>query len=268
MDQIKKILAIDDEQVIIDAILKACSLENYSVDFTLSIKTAIQKIKKNYYSIIICDIMMQDGDGFQVLEEIQTQNIDSAIIMMTGYSTVENAVKSLYQGAIDFIPKPFTVDELLSSLSRASKYQEIIKKQEKFSRKETEHKLLYVTCPVKYLRLGYSSWIFRENDGSVLIGVCDILLKTIESIKELELLDPEDEIVQGICCFTIKTGNERIHRIHSPISGRIIEVNQNLKINPNLIEKDPYFEGWVYRVIPKDVDYEIKHLIPCSSDRL
>jgi len=268
MDQIKKILAIDDEQVIIDAILKACSLENYSVDFTLSIKTAIQKIKKNYYSIIICDIMMQDGDGFQVLEEIQTQNIDSAIIMMTGYSTVENAVKSLYQGAIDFIPKPFTVDELLSSLSRASKYQEIIKKQEEFSRKGTEHKLLYVTCPAKYLRLGYTSWILQEKDGSALIGVCDILLKTIDSIKELELLDPEDEIVQGIGCLTIKTDNERIHRIHSPISGRIIKINQNLKINPNLIEKDPYFEGWVYRVIPKDIDYEIKHLIPCSSDRL
>lgn len=268
MSRPSDILVIDDEQVIIDAVVKICSLENYSVDAALNVKTAIEKISKIYYSIIICDIMMPDGDGFQILDELRNQNIDSALIMMTGYSTVENAVNSLYQGAVDFIPKPFTVDELLSSMSRANKYQEIKKKQAELSRKNIGHSLLYVTCPAKYLRLGYSSWMMQENDGSVLIGVFDLLLKTIESVKEIEFLEPEDEIAQGISCFTIKSGDERTHKILSPVSGRIIEVNQNLKLNPNLIEKDPYFEGWVYRVIPGDLGYEIKHLIPYSSDRL
>ena len=62
--------------------------------------------------------------------------------------------------------------------------------------------------------------------------------------------------------------NDRIHKVLSPVSGRIVEVNENLKKNPNLIEKDPYFEGWIYRVIPADLDYEIKNLVPCSSDRI
>lgn len=72
---------------------------------------------------------MPDGDGFQILDELNNRNIDSTIIMTTGYSTVENAVKSLYKGAVDFIPKPFTVDELLSSIYRANKYQIIKEKQ-------------------------------------------------------------------------------------------------------------------------------------------
>ena len=110
------ILVIDDEQVIIDAVVKICKLENHNVDAAINVKTAIEKISKNYYSIIVCDIMMPDGDGFQILDELRNKNIDSALIMMTGYSTVENAVNSLYQGAVDFIPKPFTVDELLSSV--------------------------------------------------------------------------------------------------------------------------------------------------------
>lgn len=268
MSKPTNILIIDDEQVIIDAVVKICSLENYSVDSAMNVKTAIEKISKNYYPIIVCDIMMPDGDGFQILDELRKKNIDSALIMTTGYSTVENAINSLYQGAVDFIPKPFTMDELLSSVFRANNYQRIKKNQEELSRQNLAHSLLYVTCPAKYLRLGYSSWMLQENDGSVLIGVCDLLLKTIESVKEIEFLEPEDEIAQGISCFTIKSQDERIHRIISPVSGRIIEVNQNLKINPNLIEKDPYFEGWVYRVIPDDVGYEMKHLIPCSSDRL
>jgi len=262
------ILVIDDERVIIDAVVKICSFENYSVDVALNVKTAIEKISKKYYPIIVCDIMMPDGDGFQVLKEIQTRNIDSALIVMTGYSTVENAVNSLYHGAIDFIPKPFTVDELLSSVYRANKYQQIKEKQKQSSLKDRKIELYYVDCPTKYFRLGHSSWLCEERDGSVLIGVCDLFLATIDSVTEIEFLEPEDEIAQGISCLTIKSSDERTHKIHSPVSGRIIEVNQILKLNSNLIEKDPYFEGWVYRVIPADLGYEIKNLIPCSSDRM
>jgi len=115
------ILVIDDEQVIIDAVIKICSLESYTVDVALNVKTAMEKISKNYYPIIICDIMMPDGDGFQIIDELNSKKINSAIIMMTGYSTVENAVNSLYKGALDFIPKPFTVDELLNSIYRTKK---------------------------------------------------------------------------------------------------------------------------------------------------
>lgn len=268
MSKVSDILVIDDEQVIIDAVIKICSLDNYSVDYALDVKTGIEKILKYYYPIIICDIMMPDGDGFQILDELRKKNISSTLIMMTGYSTVENAVNSLYNGAIDFIPKPFTVDELLSSVFRANKYQVIKEKQKTLSSQKNNDELLYVTCPAKYLRLGYSTWIFQEREGTVLIGVCDLFMKTLDATQEIEFQNTEDEIAQGISCASLKCSNDRNHKILSPISGRIVEVNKNIKNNPSLIEKDPYFEGWIYRVIPANLDYEIKYLIPCSSDRL
>ena len=49
---------------------------------------------------------------FKYLNKLNNEKIDSTVIMTTGFSTVENAVNSLYKGAVDFIPKPFTVDEL------------------------------------------------------------------------------------------------------------------------------------------------------------
>lgn len=268
MSKSTKILVIDDEQVIIDAVTKICSLESYSIDFSLGVKSAIDKISQSYYSIIICDIMMPDGDGFQILDELRNRNVNSALIMMTGYSTVENAVNSLYHGAVDFIPKPFTADELLSSVFRAYKYQEIKKRQTDIAEQNNGNGFLYVSCPAKYLRLGYSSWMFQENDGSVLIGACDLFLKAIDSVREIELLTSEEELVQGVGCVAIKSDDDRTHNILSPISGRIIEVNQNLMLNTNIIEKDPYFEGWIYRVIPSDIAYEIKTLVPYNSDRL
>lgn len=268
MSEDPKLLVIDDEQVIIDAVLKICSFENYTVDSASSITTAIEKISRNYYSIIVCDIMMPDGNGFQILDELRTRNIDSAVIMMTGYSTVENAVNSLYKGAIDFIPKPFTVDELLNSVFRARRYLQITKRVKELSLQNQYSELVYVNCPAKYMRLGYSSWLFSEREGSVLIGVCDLFLKTIDSVKEIELMGSEDELMQGISCTTIKSIDDRMHKILSPVSGRIVEANEALKMNVSLIEKDPFFDGWLYRIIPADFDYECKNLVPCSSDRL
>ncbi len=262
------ILVIDDEQVVIDAVIKICSLDNYTVDVAMTVQKALEKITENKYEIIISDIMMPDGDGFQILDEAHNRNLDSAVIMMTGFSTVENAVNSLYKGAIDFIPKPFTVDELLNSVFRANKYRKIIAKLNQMVIKKQKSEILFVNCPAKYFRLGYSSWMYQERDGSVLVGVCDLFLKTIDSVKEIELTEPESEIVQGLNCATITSIDDRIHKILSPVSGRIVEVNNNLKTSSSLIEKDPYFEGWIYRVIPVDIGYEQKLLIPCSSDRL
>lgn len=268
MNRVKDILVIDDEQVIIDAVIKISALDNYTVDSATNFNNAIDKISKNYYPIILCDIMMPDGNGFQILDELNEKNIDSTLIMTTGYSTVENAVNSLYNGAIDFIPKPFTVDELLSSLYRANKYQKIKEKQKNLFAQKNTDELLYVNCPTKYFRLGYSSWMVQEREGSVLVGVCDLFIKTFESVREIELQAVDDEIAQGICCVSFTSIKDRVHKLLSPVSGRIVEVNNSLITNSNLVEKDPFFEGWIYRVIPANIDYEIKLLIPCSSDRL
>ena len=268
MNKTSDILVIDDEQVIIDAVVKICALDNYTVDTALNYKEAVEKISKNYYPIILCDIMMPDGDGFQILEMLNNQKIESTVIMTTGFSTVENAVNSLYNGAIDFIPKPFTVDELLSSLFRANKYQKVKDKQKILSLQKNNNEILYVNCPTKYFRLGYSSWMVQEREGSVLVGVCDLFIKTFESVREIELQNLDEEIAQGICCVSFTSVKDRIHKLLAPISGRIVELNNNLITNPNLVEKDPFFEGWIYRVIPTNIDYEVKHLIPCSSDRL
>ncbi|HEX9741101.1 MAG TPA: hypothetical protein VGA29_10030, partial [Ignavibacteriaceae bacterium] len=107
-----------------------------------------------------------------------------------------------------------------------------------------------------------------ENTGSILTGSTDLFIKTIENISDVELFQIDDEVVQGNPCAQIKDKEERLHPLLSPVSGRIIEVNQAIQKNKSLIEKDPYFEGWFYRLIPSDSEYELKNLINCSSDRM
>ena len=76
------ILVIDDEPVIEDAVIKICALDNYSVEVAANVKSAIEKILKNYYPIIVCDIMMPDGDGFQILEDLKKDGIIVPIVII------------------------------------------------------------------------------------------------------------------------------------------------------------------------------------------
>ena len=263
----KKILAIDDEQVILDSIVKLCSLEGWFVSPTDSATKALGKIRKEDYDLIICDIMMPNMDGFQFLEHLRLRKYEKPVIITTGYSTVENAVKSLYYGATDFLPKPFSLEELTSIVTRALKYGEIQQKMKNENGNKKEL-LYYVPCPAKYNRLGYASWMFLENDGSVKIGITDLYLKTITSLKQIELFDVDAELIQGNACAYLETKSGLVHQLLSPLSGRILERNDKVIENYHLVQKDPYFNGWLYTIVPTTLEYETKHLVPCSSDRL
>lgn len=263
MKDLIDILIVDDEQVIIDSVIKIAKLEDFSIESALDAVSALKKLDSTKFNIILCDIMMPGMDGFQFLQEVAARKIQTPVIITTGYSTVENAVKALYEGAVSFLPKPFSIDELSSIIQRGLRYNRLINKA-----KENTERLVYVSCPAKYLRLGFSSWIYEEFNSTAKLGTTDVYLKLVESIDRIEMRSVDDTLTQGDECakFIAEDGLE--HKIYSAISGRILEVNEKLLTNPKLVEKDPFFEGWIYRILPSDLEYEKKQLISCSSDRL
>lgn len=259
------ILVIDDESVIIDSISKISDLETWTVDSAEDAATALYQRDLKKYRLIICDIMMPRMDGFQFLKELETRKINTPVIMVTGYTTVENAIKSLQLGAIDYIPKPFTVDELLSVIKRGLKHSDLILEKIKNDFVDIDS---FVGCPTHYYRLGWLSWINIEETGSVLIGLTNLFTKTIDSISNIELWNIDERISQGNVCANIYTIDNYSYNLLSPISGKIIERNDKILENGILPEKDPYFDGWLYRVIPNDLENELKFLTACSSDRI
>ncbi len=264
----EKILVVDDEQVILDAISRIASAEGFNVDSENDALSALKKLSHKEYSLILCDIMMPQMDGFTFLDEMQKRKILTPVIMITGYSTVENAVKSLYKGAIDFIPKPFSFEELNSSINRGIRFYRIQKEVEDAKSRNDKSSLLYVTGPPKYKRLGNLSWMNLKFEGIAVIGATDLFLETIEKLTSIELMEIEDEIIQGDCCANLITDDDLTHRLLSPVSGRIIERNERILNDINLLEKDPYFEGWIYKVIPSNFEYDLKYLVPFASDRM
>lgn len=262
----KDILIIDDEEVILEAITKITSFIGFTSEACLNVEDALNKIRENEYKIIICDIMMPGKDGFQLLEILRQQKISTPVIITTGYSTLENAVKALYEGAIGFIPKPFSIDELTSIIRRGIEYGKTLNTSSKINVENNLSLMDFVPCPPKYHRLGYDSWMNKSEEGVVKVGITDLFLKSIGTIEKLEFLNIEETIYQGCNFLKITDDNDCIHQVLSPISGKIIDINKSLIDDKYLLEKDPYFLGWVYKMIPSNLEPELSNITPCSSD--
>jgi CheY-like chemotaxis protein/glycine cleavage system H lipoate-binding protein len=259
----KDILVIDDEQVILDSIVKIGKLEGLTVDSTDNGQKALDLLANNSYRLIISDIMMPVMDGFTLLGEVSERNLKTPVIMTTGYSTFDNAINSLFKGAIDFIPKPYTIEEISSVMQRGLKYSDIV-----FSADVRNDATTYVPCPSNYYRIGYACWVHMAGKNTVVTGITDLFNKTIDTIRKIELIEVGDHVAQANFAIKIETENDMIHQIYSPISGKVVARNDKILEDYSLLEKDPYFEGWIYQIEPNDFENEIKNLIPCITDRV
>ena len=262
----KDLLIIDDEVVILEAIKKIANSEGLSSHTCTNVNEALTNLDKKAYKLIVCDIMMPGKDGFELLKIIHQKKIHTPVLITTGYSTLENAVKALYEGAVGFIPKPFSIDELTSVIKRGIEYGKILRNKYELSINENNNLPDFVPCPPKYFRLGYDSWMNNIEGGLVTIGIIDLFLKSIGTLNEVDFMNIGDTIYQGGLCLKVINSKGCWHQLLSPISGSIIDMNEKVVVNKYLLEKDPYFKGWIYKVIPSNLDYEINNLTPCSTD--
>lgn len=120
------ILIIEDEPVICDGchmILK--DLGHYSEDRQTG-EEGLQAFFANEFDVVLLDLKLPDAEGMNLLEVFQERNPNVYVIVMTGYSTVKNAVKAMKMGAFDFIPKPFDDEQLTIAINRVVENRRLV----------------------------------------------------------------------------------------------------------------------------------------------
>lgn len=113
-----RILVVDDEQGIRDGCQRVLGPEGYAVEAVGTVAEGRTAIRSNRYDLVLLDVMMPDGRGIDLLEDIRQRDPDCVTAIITGYATVELAVEALKAGAYDFIAKPFSGDVLLLTVQR------------------------------------------------------------------------------------------------------------------------------------------------------
>jgi len=128
-----KILLVEDSLQLNKALSTVLKRNSYIVDSAFDGEEALLFLKQCAYDAIILDIMLPKVNGLEVLKAARAQKLETPIIMLTAKSTTEDKITGLDLGADDYLPKPFSVDELLARLRalmrRKPKYNEESKEQ-------------------------------------------------------------------------------------------------------------------------------------------
>lgn len=117
------LLVVDDELIIRESLSGWLQQDGYQVDTAESAAEALQKAEAKHYDIMLVDVKMPEMDGLTLLKHIKEREPDTAVVMMTAYGSIADAVEAMKQGAFDYLLKPFDLEELSLTLEKLVQMQ-------------------------------------------------------------------------------------------------------------------------------------------------
>ena len=120
-----RVLVIDDDPVICEVVVETLKNQGYAVDAAQSGSDVSDFLALKTYPIVLCDILLPDTNGLELMSEIKKMNPDTFVILFTGHASVDLAKEAIRQGAYDFITKPFTSNEIIEAVQRAESEQRV-----------------------------------------------------------------------------------------------------------------------------------------------
>ncbi len=144
METSSRIFIVDDEPRMRESLKTLIELKGYTVEIAQNGLEALQILSRNRFDLCLLDIHMPEMDGFQLMEQIFKQQPDALLVMMTGQSSVETAIKALKKGAYDYLRKPFDDADLLKTIGNALAHKAI---GQKLKRAKIEYKYMVENSP-------------------------------------------------------------------------------------------------------------------------
>lgn len=125
-----KILLIDDDRTFRVVTADLLQDEGYQTSSAASVAEARDTLASEVFDLILCDMVMENETGLNLLEYIKEKNIQTPVLMITGYASVDSAVAAMKAGAEDYLTKPYSDDALLLKIERTlSKFRTQIELQ-------------------------------------------------------------------------------------------------------------------------------------------
>ena len=147
-----KILIIDDERSIRNSLKEILADDGYDVDVAEDGAQGCEMAQKEKYSVIFCDIKMPVMDGMEVLSELVSKGIDSAVIMISGHGDIDTAVECIKKGAFDFIQKPLDLNRILITIKNATEKVSLVKETKILKKKVYGQEMIGESAPMIHIR--------------------------------------------------------------------------------------------------------------------
>jgi len=261
-----KILCVDDEAVLLDSFRRILVLDGYCVDTVENGKEALGLIQTHSYDFVFTDLKMPEMDGLEVTKSVKHLRPDIDVVIITGFATVETAVDCMKFGAMDYVQKPFTEDELLEFVKKL-----LIKREDKISK--TLKPKVHITqlkenvaanAPEFQIPGGVfisegHCWANIAEDGTAKVGIDDFAKKIVGKLDSIGLPNLGMAVKKGQSLFTLNQGQRSIS-FKSPVSGKVKEVNKFINDELDSLDISPYDINWICEIDADELDSEIPNL--------
>jgi two-component system, NtrC family, response regulator PilR len=138
-----RLLIVDDEASLLDFLSLLFQGESYDVDTAVSVEDARRSLERGSYDLVLCDILMPDGNGLDLLKDIKSNGShNTAVVMMTAYTSTKSAIEAMKLGAADYVSKPFDVEELKIVAQKALESSQLAS-ENVYLRRELEQKYTF-----------------------------------------------------------------------------------------------------------------------------
>jgi len=292
----KEILVVDDERVVCRSCEKILREEGFSVTTSLSGKSCLKLIDERKYDAVILDLKIPDINGMELIKMIKDKKPQTTIIIITGYSSLDSGIEAMKLGAADYIPKPFTPDELTISLREAlhkrpvvAEEKDIIEqliKGEEFIEpfiggwdivepvirtdqlgaeiKEFKYDV-WAQAPFKPAYFSEWTGVRIGKDKTARIVLNDLFFELKGKVEYIDFPRVGEQIDKNTPCFRIfyksrKTSSTQMEEVCSPVSGKVIELNPLAAKKINIVNDEPFYSGWLIRIVPSKFSTELKEL--------
>jgi len=262
-----RILAVDDEPVVLDSFRRILVLAGYSVDTVETGPEALGLIQRHEYDFVFTDLKMPQMDGVEVVKAVRHLRPDVDVAVITGYATVETAVATMQHGAIDYVQKPFTEDELTDFVRRLAIKREARLAEARRPRvrivspggaDEPADESEYVVPGGVFVSEGHV-WLRIEPSGQVRLGIDDFARKALGAIERIELPQRGAHLRRSAALCSVARG-ELHAQVRAPLAGRVVDVNGRAERHPDIVAASPYETGWLVVVEPDELATDLTHL--------
>ena len=258
-----RILAVDDEAIVLDSFRKILVAAGYAIDTVESGREALGLVQKHPYDFVFTDLKMPEMDGLDVVKGVKHYSPETDVVMITGYATIESAVSAMKFGAMDYVQKPFTEDELTEFTKKC-----LYRRQDRQRKRVSPTVRVAATDQPPLHEFGLPGGVFISPGhvwasvtvpGIVRVGMDDFARKMIGRIDAIELPAKGASLKMGERLFAVRQG-DRVAAFTAPISGVVQEVNAEMAHHLDWLVTRPYEKGWICAVKPDHLADELGRL--------
>jgi diguanylate cyclase (GGDEF)-like protein len=120
-----RILVVDDDSMVREVVVESVKIAGFTADECADGAEALEKNTQQAYDLMITDMRLPGLDGLSLIKKLRSLKSDTDVIVMTGYGSIENAVECMKAGALEYLIKPFTVDQIQLAVSKAVEHREL-----------------------------------------------------------------------------------------------------------------------------------------------